>query len=100
MALELAFHGSKPLPQSLRKLRAALAPLGLSLAFELDCEAIFRNKLHVGLGRSHVLGVYDPLCLLEGYSHAPEARGGSDRIRAQRRQVVPVEISWLSAVRT
>lgn len=67
MALEQAFHSPKSLPQTLRSLRAALKALGLALAFEVDCEAMFRNQLHVGLSRSLVLGVHDPLWMLEGY---------------------------------
>lgn len=67
MPLEQVFHSPKSLPETLRKLRAALKPLGLALAFELDCEAMLRSRLHVGLGRSLVLGVHDPLWMLEGY---------------------------------
>lgn len=83
MALEHALHSPKPLPQMLRKHRAALKPLGLILAFEMECEAIFRNRLPIGLGHSPVFGVHDPLWLLEGYV--------SDD--------VPAEILWLPEVR-
>lgn len=39
---------------------------GLEIAFELDCEAMFRHQLHVGLRRSVVIGVHEPIGMLEG----------------------------------